>query len=78
MTEDNKKEKRKQIRLIVIGILALLLLTIGATYAYFQISTTDDNTKATVTGKTPANGLVTLKPGISNLHLYIRMEKTHM
>ena len=39
MEEENKREKRKQIRLAIVGVIALLLLTLSATFAYFMVNT---------------------------------------
>lgn len=69
--EEQIKEKRKQKITILVGLITLLIAVLGATYAYFQIDTTSDNSNTTITGSTPKQDLVTLKGITSNLHLYI-------
>ena len=55
--ENNKKQKKA----ILIGLVTLLIAVLGATYAYFQISTNNESSNTTITGKTPPKSLVTLK-----------------
>ena len=72
MEEENKSEKNKRRIVLLFGIVAILVALFGATFAYFQITTETSNSKATITGSTPASGLVTLNQGVDNLHLIIR------
>ncbi len=67
----NNENKKKQKVAILIGLVTLLIAVLGATYAYFQISTNNESSNTTITGKTPPKSLVTLKPGADNLHLNI-------
>ncbi len=71
MEEENKSEKNKRRIVLLFGIVAILVALSGATFAYFQITTETSNSKATITGSTPASGLVTLNQGVDNLHLNI-------
>ena len=67
----NNENKNKQKVAILIGLVTLLIAVLGATYAYFQISTNNESSNTTITGKTPPKSLVTLKQGTDNLHLNI-------
>ena len=67
----NNENNNKQKVAILIGLVTLLIAVLGATYAYFQISTNNESSNTTITGKTPPKSLVTLKQGTSNLHLNI-------
>ena len=69
--EVNNNEKKKQIRLALVGLVTLLLAVLGATYAFFQLDTDTESSNTTITGSTPDKSLVTLNQGISNLHLNI-------
>ena len=69
--EENTNEKKKQKVVILIGLVTLLIAVLGATYAYFQISTNTESSNTNITGKTPPKSLVTLTQGTSNLHLNI-------
>ena len=71
MEENNNGNKNKQKIAIFIGLITLLITVLSATYAYFQVSTNKDNSKTNITGSTPSKALVTLIPGINNLHLNI-------
>ena len=71
MENENTNEKKKQKVVILIGLVTLLLAVLGATYAYFQISTNTESSNTNITGKTPPKSLVTLTQGTSNLHLNI-------
>ncbi len=69
--ENTNENKKKQKVMILIGVVTLLIAVLGATYAYFQISTNTESSNTNITGSTPAKSLVTLKPGTDNLHLNI-------
>ncbi len=69
--ENTNENKKKQKIVLLIGLVTLLIAVLGATYAYFQISTNTDSSNTNITGSTPPKSLVTLKQGTSNLHLNI-------
>ncbi len=69
MLEGSSNDKKKQKLSLLIGIVTLLVLVLGATYAYFQINTNNESSNTNITGSTPTNSLVTLKSGTDNLHL---------
>ncbi len=71
---ENTNEKKKQIRLVIIGIVALLLLTLGATFAYFLIDTDNSTSKSNIKGDISKAGVATLVPGTSNLHINLKAE----
>ena len=72
--EENNNEKKKQIRLAIIGVVSLLLLTLGATYAYFLIDTDNSTSKSNIKGEFSKVGVATLVPGTSNLHINLKAE----
>ena len=74
MEKENTNEKKKQIRLAIIGVVALLLLTLGATFAYFLIDTDNSTSKSNIKGDISKAGVATLVPGTSNLHINLKAE----
>ncbi len=66
-----KDENKKQKIAVIIGVVTLLIAVLGATFAYFQISTETIDNSTTITGSTPSKTLVTLTPVVDNLHLNI-------
>ncbi len=71
---ENTNEKKKQIRLAIIGVVALLLLTLGTTFAYFLIDTDNSTSKSNIKGDISKAGLATLVPGTGNLHINLNAE----
>ena len=69
--ENTNENKKKQKIAVLIGLVTLLIAVLGATYAYFQISTDTESSNTNITGSTPPKSLVTLKQGTNNLHLNI-------
>ena len=69
MPEENTNEKKKQIRLAIIGVVSLLLLVLGATFAYFLIDTDNSTSKSNIKGDISKAGVATLVPKTSNLHI---------
>ena len=69
--ENTNENKKKQKIAALVGLITLLIAVLGATYAYFQISTDTESSNTNITGKTPPKSLVTLKQGTNNLHLNI-------
>ena len=67
--EEENNEKKKQIRLAIIGVVALLLLTLGATFAYFLINTDNSTSKSSIKGDISKAGVATLVPKTDNLHI---------
>ena len=61
-------ETKKIIVPTIIALITLIVLTVGATYAYFTVSTTNDFGTKTITATTPEIGSVALSSG-SNLYL---------
>ncbi len=57
--------KNKLIMPTFIAIVTLLLLSVGATYAYIKVQTTDNFATPTISGTTPKIGSVALKAGTS-------------
>ena len=66
---ENNKEKKKQIRLVIIGVVALLILTLGATYAYFLINTNNGTSKSQINVDIEDIDNIALKGETSNLHV---------
>ena len=69
MENENTNENKKQIRLAIIGVVTLLLLTLGATYAFFLINTDNSTSKSSIKGDISKAGVATLVPGTGNLHI---------
>ena len=57
--------------LIVLPVLALIVLTISATFAYYSVKTVLDNTKAQLNVHAENVGLVTFKNGVESLELKV-------
>ncbi len=67
--EVNNNEKKKQIRLAIIGVIALLLLTLGATFAFFLIDTDNSTSKSSIKGDIDAIDSIALQKVTENLHV---------
>ena len=67
--EENNKEKKKQIRLAIIGVTALLLLTLGATFAFFLIDTDNSTSKSSIKGDIENIDSIALQKVTENLHV---------
>ena len=61
-------ETKKIIAPTLVAIITLVMLTVGATYAYFTVSATNNFGTKTITATTPTLGSVALSSG-SNLYL---------
>ena len=66
--EDNTNNKKKKIRLLIIGLIVLLITIIGATYAYFSITGTNNSSSSVITNTFGESGNVTLT-GSNTLHI---------
>ena len=66
---ENTKEKKKQIRLIIIGVVALLLLTLGATFAFFLIDTDNSTSKSQINADIDGIDSIALQKVTENLHV---------
>mgnify|MGYP004673415553 CR=1 FL=1 len=64
-----KKMDKKQRISFIIGIFALLIFVIGATYAYFSIGTNNTTTDSSVVGTTNKYGTASLTTNTSKLYL---------
>ncbi len=71
MEKNSNQDKKKIIITLVVGAVTLLVAIVGATYAYFQVNTTNNNTNSNVTVKTGKPGTATLKSGVSDLHIIL-------
>jgi len=60
---------KKTIIASIIGVAMLVVLVVGATFAYFTTAVTSDNGETLVTGKTDAIGSISLTNPTSNLHI---------
>ncbi len=69
MEEENNMEKKRQIRLAIIGVVALLLLTLGATFAYFLINTDNSTSKSQINVDIEAIDSIALQKVTENLHV---------
>ncbi len=70
-----EEKKNRQVMLpIVISIITLLVVTVGATYAYFSVSGTNSYGTKTIQASTPEVGTVTLNSG-SNLTMALTREQ---
>ena len=67
--EENTNEKKKQVRLAIIGVVALLLLTLGATFAYFLIDTDSSTSKSSIKGDIEDIDSIALQKVTENLHV---------
>ena len=66
--ENNTNNKKKKIRLLIIGLIVLLITIIGATYAYFSITGTNNSSSSVITNTFGESGNVTLT-GSNTLHI---------
>ena len=64
-----KELSSKQKKLFIIGLMTLLVFVVGATYAYFQVSTTNNVSSSSVTGTAKNFGTVSLTTNTSKLYL---------
>jgi len=62
-------DNKKTIIASIIGVALLVVLVVGATFAYFTTAVTNDNGETLVTGKTDAIGSISLTNPTSNLHI---------
>ncbi len=62
-------DKKNTMLLTVIAVATLLVAVVGATFAYFSITSNQDTTPTTVTGETEAVGTVALNNETSAMHL---------
>ena len=67
MNEDNKKKKY----LFIIGLVALLILVLGASYAYFAVSTISNFGTRTINAQAGGIGTVTLDGNNAQLNLSV-------
>ena len=67
MVYDNSK--RKVIIGSIVAVVFLLVMIIGATYAYFSINVSGDKTSTSINIETGSADYVAIKQGISNLHI---------
>ncbi len=70
---ENNNENKKQVRLAIIGVVAFLLLILGATFAFFLIDTDNSTSKSNIKGDISKAGLATLIPGTGNLHINLKV-----
>jgi predicted ribosomally synthesized peptide with SipW-like signal peptide len=61
--------EKKNKNLFIIGLIALLILVIGGTYAYFSVNTTASTNGADITGSAKDLGTPAMKTVTSNLYL---------
>ena len=64
-----KKLTKKQMTLLIVGVISLLILLVGGTYAYFSINASASSNSANVTGSIKDLGTPTIKTITSNLYL---------
>lgn len=64
-------QNAKSIKLSIIGMATLLILVIGATYAYLTAAITNDNGVTNIAGKTQAIGSISLSNPTSDLKLKV-------
>ena len=72
MMEDSKKERNRNIRTLIIGILVLLACVIGAAYAYFLAPSTNNSETNIITSTLEENGVVSLTNPVDNIHIEIQ------
>ncbi len=68
---DNNKDNKKKF-VVIIGTLAILLLLVGATYAYFALNVNQGNTKTNINASTTPVDNISLKKSASDLHITLR------
>ncbi len=61
----NNNNNKKLILPMIVAITVLILLTLGATFAYIQVQTTNSFGNPTITGTVPPIGSVTINQGAS-------------
>ena len=54
---------------MIIGLVIMLILVIGSTYAYFSVDVNNSTSKTTITGVTEKVGIANVKGLIGKLHL---------
>ena len=64
-----KKLTKKQMTLLIVGVISLLILLVGGTYAYFSINASASSNSANITGSIKDLGTPTIKTVTSNLYL---------
>ncbi len=69
MENENTNEKKKQIRLAIIGVVTLIMLTLGATFAYFLIDTNNSTSKSNIKGDIDVIDSIALQKVTENLHV---------
>ncbi len=67
--EENNNEKKRQVRLAIIGVTALLLLTLGATFAFFLIDTDSSTSKSSIKSDIENIDSIALQKVTDNLHV---------
>ena len=70
MNEVNNKNK-KQKNMFLLGLVTLLFLVVGATYAYFAVTTVNNFGTSTINATAGGIGSVTLTNPTSNIHLSV-------
>ena len=67
------KISKRELTTLVIGVISLVVLTLGATFAYFQVNVTNTSGQTTITGDIGGAtlGTVTLTGGDTELYLGI-------
>ncbi len=75
---ENTNEKKKQVRLAIIGVVSLLLLTLGATFAFFLIDTDNSTSKSQINADIEAIDSIALQKVTENLHVNLKSEDMAM
>ena len=66
----NSNNDKKALVLTILVGLTMLLMTVGSAFAYYAVvSTTENSTTATITGRTQRIGVVSLTNEITNLKI---------
>ena len=68
-------KKNKKIIGLVLGIILILVIVIGATYAFFQISVKNDKTEASININAGELSNIALKQGITKLKVKVTAEE---
>ena len=69
MVMNSNNDKKALVLTILVG-LTMLLMTVGSAFAYYAVvSTTENSTTATITGRTQRIGVVSLTNEITNLKI---------
>lgn len=69
MEEKNNNEKKRQIRLAITGLVALLLLTLSSTFAYFLVSTNNSTSASQINAEIEAIDSIALQKVTGDLHI---------